>query len=607
MNTSLVNGKFSANVTILNRNFQYGEGVFETCALKGGKLLFWHKHYKRLSIGCAKLSIDNVEEATLIADMKKLVISSKIKNGIIKIILSTESFERGYSTTDAKVIRVVSISKSKFVNKIFFELSVCGSHYSNNEKLAGIKHCNRLENILASKKLDCDDCIMLDTRGNVISSTCANIFIVKDNELITPNLDSCGILGTRRSIVLEIASLLAIKTRVSNIVLADIHSADEVFITNSILGIQQISKLNNAPYSTKTYNTNKVTAKLKKAFAKQQDKHSITISSKITMADLLKSLVIIILILGLSYAYVNKNVKITKDKVIKVSVNDNLKQISKKLAKNGVIYSSSFFILLTKVFSAETKLQAGYYLVKGNSSVLELLQDIKSGNIIEHNVVLVAGKTVAEYYNELQKNPNVITEDSLAKELVKAGISYPYEGMLAPDTYRVKHKVNAYEILKKSFKKGQKTLNSMWQNRDKSIVITKPYQAIILASLIEKETALDAEKAKVSGVFYRRLRQNMFLQTDPSVIYALKNKLGAKYSGVLKKSDLTIDSLYNTYSHKGLPPTAISSVSTPSIYAALHPENSKNLYFVSKRDGSHAFSQTYDKHLKNISKYLIKN
>ena len=146
----------------------------------------------------------------------------------------------------------------------------------------------------------------------------------------------------------------------------------------------------------------------------------------------------------------------------------------------------------------------------------------------------------------------------------------------------------------------QEKLDILWHNRAKTLPYKSPYEAIILASLIEKETSLDDEKHLISGVFIRRLEKGMRLQTDPSVIYAL----GEDYEHPLKKSDLNIDSLYNTYRYNGLPPGAISSVSYSSLYAAFHPDNGTTLYFVSKKDGSHAFASNYDEHRDNIKKFL---
>jgi UPF0755 protein len=179
-------------------------------------------------------------------------------------------------------------------------------------------------------------------------------------------------------------------------------------------------------------------------------------------------------------------------------------------------------------------------------------------------------------------------------------IKEPYEGRFFPETFNFDYGESASNVLKRSHKMMQERLDILWQNRKKGLPYKDPYEAVILASLIEKETAFDDEKHLISGVFIRRLEKGMRLQTDPSVIYAL----GEKYKPPLKKSDLKFDSLYNTYRYHGLPPGAISSVGYSSLYAAFHPDSGSALYFVSKKDGSHAFASSYEEHKNNIKKYL---
>jgi len=146
----------------------------------------------------------------------------------------------------------------------------------------------------------------------------------------------------------------------------------------------------------------------------------------------------------------------------------------------------------------------------------------------------------------------------------------------------------------------QEKLQNVWKDRQKQLALRNIDEMLILASLIEKETANHEEKSQIAGVFLRRLKKGMRLQTDASIVYAL----GDKYTGKLTKKDLKVDSPYNTYKNHGLPPGPISSVGAESLYAASHPDSSKSLYFVSKRDGTHAFANTYKDHQKNINKYL---
>ncbi len=590
---AIINGKFNNKVPITNRNLQYGDGIFETCIIKDSKLLFWHKHYQRLKLGCDRLNIVNIANTKYLRDIQKLINRSNIKNGIIKIIVSRGNSNRGYRYNAIDPVRIITISKLEYSHNNNFELSICTSGYQKNNILSGIKHCNRLENILASADITGNDCIMLDDNDNVISSTFANIFIVKNNILITPDTSNCGINGTRRDVILELAKSLNISHKISKITIDDIRDANEVFITNSVLGIQKITKFQNTNY--KQY---PITDLLTKIFKDSEFESKIVIKPKISV---IKLLVTISIIFMLMFVYANKTLKLKNNNaIIHIKPNTTLTQISKQLKTQNLIHSYYYFIALAKLFNKEKNLQAGYYLIKPNTDTLDLLLNINKGNVIKHTITLVEGKTSKEYFNILQKNPNIISNNTIEQTLVEAGIKYPYEGMIAPDTYQFNHKTKASDIFKQAHNQAKKILKEMWANRDKSIAIKNPYQAVILASLIEKETAYNNEKAQISGVFNRRLKYNMRLQTDPSIIYAL----GDNYKPPLKRDDLYINSPYNTYIHKGLPPTAIGSIGKKSLYYALHPDASEDLYFVSKKDGRHAFSKTYKQHLDNINKYL---
>ncbi len=175
--------------------------------------------------------------------------------------------------------------------------------------------------------------------------------------------------------------------------------------------------------------------------------------------------------------------------------------------------------------------------------------------------------------------------------------SRPYDGYFGPDTYQINYGDSVFKRAHHIM--GQK-LALAWRNRADALPLENAEQALVLASLIEKETANAQEKPKIAGVFIRRLQKSMRLQTDPSVVYAL----GEHYQTPLKKQDLKFKSPDNTYRNKGLPPGPISSVGADSLYAAMHPHMSDALYFVVKKDGTHAFANTYQQYKDNINKYL---
>ena len=199
----------------------------------------------------------------------------------------------------------------------------------------------------------------------------------------------------------------------------------------------------------------------------------------------------------------------------------------------------------------------------------------------------------------LIKNLTDYSSDSLLKKIKITESNV--EGLFFPDTYYFTKGASDIELLQRAYRRGKAILEKEWESRDAGLPYKNDYDALIMASIIEKETALASERAMIAGVFVRRLKNKMKLQTDPTVIYAM----GIKYDGNIRKKDLRIDSPYNTYRYNGLPPTPIALAGREAIHAALHPENDDTLYFVSKKDGSHYFSKTLYEHNKAVKKYQL--
>ena len=242
---AIINGKEQSNISIFNRNFQYGDGLFETCVVKNKKILFWEKHMSRLDIGCRKLKIKNIEEEIWLKDIKKALILTSKKNCVLKLILSRGNSQRGYSYPDDILpVRVVIASEMKNVQaKESFSLEYASSGYHSNPNLAGIKHCNRIEQILARSSLKRDEAIMLDENQNIISVTQGNIYFIFGQSLVTPKLDRCGVIGSRRSLILELAESIELNVEEGNVSMNDAKKADEAFISNSIMGIQSVNSI----------------------------------------------------------------------------------------------------------------------------------------------------------------------------------------------------------------------------------------------------------------------------------------------------------------------------------------------------------------------------
>jgi 4-amino-4-deoxychorismate lyase len=264
----LINGAQQSKISIFNRNIQFGDGLFETCVVENKKILFWVNHFARLNRGCEQLKISKVDESVWLSDVKKALSLCSYDRCVVKLILSRGDSLRGYGfKDDIKPVRAVIVSElQKVTFNHSFSLEYCQSGYDSNPKLAGIKHCNRLEQVLARAGLKSDEGIMLDENHNVISVTQGNIYAIHDNTLITPKLDKCGVEGTRRAVILDLAKLLGIKVKVDTLSIKELGQADEVFISNSIIGIQFISQIGDIGFGK-----NSITKKIKDAFKKKTE------------------------------------------------------------------------------------------------------------------------------------------------------------------------------------------------------------------------------------------------------------------------------------------------------------------------------------------------
>jgi UPF0755 protein len=227
------------------------------------------------------------------------------------------------------------------------------------------------------------------------------------------------------------------------------------------------------------------------------------------------------------------------------------------------------------------------------------------GKVRRYQVTLVEGQTVRQYLAVLHAHPQIINTlqqgdpDSVAKAIAIDGSA---EGWIYPDTYQFTKGATDLQLLKRAHQTMQGVLQQEWQRRADALPLNNAYQALVLASIIEKETGVTAEREAIAGVFTRRLQQRMRLQTDPTVIYGM----GARYKGKITRADLARKTPYNTYRINGLPPTPIASPGRAAIYAALHPKAGDALYFVAKGDGSHQFSATLAQHNKAVRQYQLK-
>ena len=279
----------------------------------------------------------------------------------------------------------------------------------------------------------------------------------------------------------------------------------------------------------------------------------------------------------------------------------NMRSVANQLLELGVIdddLDADIFYYAARFTGQANKIKAGEYEIPPKASMKNILDLLESGKVIQRNVTLREGLTSFEVLRTLSNNA----------ELTQGDIDLPAEGSLLPETYSFAKGEGAADIIARMQTAMTKALDTAWENRAKNLPIQTKEEARILASIIEKETAVPSERKRVAGVFINRLRKGMLLQTDPTVIYAInggkhedngKGPLGRR----LLRKDLSIDNPYNTYKYAGLPPGPICNPGKDSIEAALNPEAHDYLYFVADGTGGHAFGKSLAEHNRNVAKW----
>ena len=292
---------------------------------------------------------------------------------------------------------------------------------------------------------------------------------------------------------------------------------------------------------------------------------------------------------------------------IDVARGTSFKDIVRDLRSRGITRSSPlYWRVLAIQMHASGRLHAGEYALRAGMTPRDLIGDMASGKVLQRYFTIVDGWTFADLRRALDAVPTLthdaadIDNTELMKRIGAAGEDP--EGRFLPETYAYVKGDSESSILRRAHGAMDKLLDGAWPGRAKDLPLASPYEALILASIVEKETARADERPRIAGVFVRRLEQRMLLQTDPTVIYGM----GAAYAGNIHKSDLTTDTPYNTYTRVGLPPTPIALPGRPAILAALHPVDGKELYFVARGDGSHVFSATLDEHNRAVACYQLK-
>ncbi|CAA0093988.1 Endolytic murein transglycosylase [BD1-7 clade bacterium] len=311
---------------------------------------------------------------------------------------------------------------------------------------------------------------------------------------------------------------------------------------------------------------------------------------------------------GLALKYLARPQVVPETLRVNVDYGDSVKRVASKLNSAGVLEYPDLWVGYVRLMDLAGKIKAGEYDVNDGDSPLLILDNMIHGRVVQYSVTLVEGWTLKEALVELHSADGLVEtlepgDDVHILKAIGAEGKYQHaEGLIYPETYHYTRGDKDRDVLRRGYTVMQETLADSWPRRVKDLPLETPYDALILASIIEKETAVDSERRQIAGVFVERLKRGMRLQTDPTVIYGM----GDNYKGNIRLKDLRTPTPYNTYTISGLPPTPIALPSKESIDAALDPLLNGKLYFVAKGDGSHAFSKTLAEHNSAVREYQLK-
>jgi UPF0755 protein len=315
-------------------------------------------------------------------------------------------------------------------------------------------------------------------------------------------------------------------------------------------------------------------------------------------------------LVGGMFKWANSPVELASPELdITIKSHSTLRSVALQLDRGGAHVQQQLFVLMTRALGLSSQLKSGNYAFKEGITPYEMLQKIARGDVNEYVATVIEGWTFQKMRNELDGNPALqhdtagMTDTDLLKAIGAPGdviARASAEGLFFPDTYLFDKGTSDLSVYRRAYKLMQQRLDEAWATRAQNLPYKTSYEALIMASIVEKETGRAADRPLVAAVFANRLRINMPLQTDPSVIYGL----GSAYGGRLRKKDLQTDTPYNTYTRMGLPPGPIALPGVAALAATVNPASSTALYFVSRGDGSSFFSDNLGDHNRAVDKYI---
>lgn len=289
--------------------------------------------------------------------------------------------------------------------------------------------------------------------------------------------------------------------------------------------------------------------------------------------------------------------------VFELKQGSSLTAMARQMHQEGLLEEEQLFVWFARLMGKSAQIKAGSYALEQPVSALELLRMISEGQVSQRRVGIIEGWTFRQMRDALNANADITHDtqslsDAEILQRIGAPESHP-EGLFFPDTYHFAAGSSDLAIFRRAYLTMQRHLQAGWDAREPNLPLQTPYEALILASIVEKETGAEKDRAMIAGVFVNRLRQGMLLQTDPTVIYGM----GASFDGNLRRKDLHTDTPYNTYTRGGLTPTPIALPGRAALQAALHPAQTNALYFVARGDGSSHFSSSLNEHNNAVNKY----
>lgn len=330
---------------------------------------------------------------------------------------------------------------------------------------------------------------------------------------------------------------------------------------------------------------------------------------KVVVSFLITLLVLVAVVVGgwkSLQSYLDTPLNLQQPQIVLVEPGSSFRRVGNELATRGLLEKPDWLAFFVRIQKVGHMLKAGEYQLQPGVTPRTLIVQLIEGKSVAYNFTIIEGSTFKQLREALQQNQQLkqtLADYSDSQIMNTLGLADQHpEGLFLADTYQFQRGMSDLDLLRRANRLLQEELDKAWQNKAEKLPYKSAYEALIMASIVEKETGLSSERPEIAGVFVRRIYKGMRLQTDPTVIYGM----GDKYTGNIRRKDLRQPTPYNTYTIDGLPPTPIALVGREAIHAALHPNDGKALYFVAKGDGSHQFSVTLQQHNAAVRKYQLK-